>query len=317
MQNPSDQHAPPRRVTLAGITGDLGARIGRALVAQGASVNAIVRPGTAPDKLAALRALGVDALAVDMADAAALRAAMRGSHCIVSALNGLAPVVIDTQQSLLDAAVAEGVARFIPSDYSLDFTNTMPGENRNLDLRRRFMATLDAAPIRATSVLNGGFIDLLAGQAPIIAAGIRRVIHFGDAQQQLDFTSKDDVATFTAAAAMDDTAPRILRIAGDTVSPVDLARIMTDVTGQRYATLRVGSIGALSAMIAVARTLTPASDAPFPAWQGMQYLRDMMSGRGKLHQIENDRYGIRAWTGARELLEERHPRRKGGSGPAN
>lgn len=317
MQNPSDQHAPPRRVTLAGITGDLGARIGRALAAQGASVNAIVRPGTAPDKLAALRALGVDALAVDMADAAALRAAMRGSHCIVSALNGLAPVVIDTQQSLLDAAVAEGVARFIPSDYSLDFTNTMPGENRNLDLRRRFMATLDAAPIRATSVLNGGFIDLLAGQAPIIAAGIRRVIHFGAAQQELDFTSKDDVATFTAAAAMDDTAPRILRIAGDTVSPVDLARIMTDVTGQRYATLRVGSIGARSAMIAVARTLTPASDAPFPAWQGMQYLRDMMSGRGKLHPLDNDRYGIRTWTGARDVLEERHPRRKGGSGPAN
>ncbi|GAA0422441.1 NmrA family NAD(P)-binding protein [Massilia aurea] len=306
MQNTPDQHSRERRVTLAGITGDLGARIGRALIAQGASVNAIVRPGTAPDKLAALRALGVDVKAVEMRDAAGLRAAMRGSVCIVSALNGLAPVVIDTQQNLLDAAVAEGVVRFIPSDYSLDFTKTIPGENRNLDLRRRFMATLDAAPIRATSVLNGGFIDLLAGQAPIIAAGIRRVIHFGDAQQQLDFTSKDDVATFTAAAAMDDAAPRILRIAGDTVSPVDLARIMTEVTGQRYATLRVGSIGALSAMIAITRKLSPASDAPFPAWQGMQYLRDMMSGRGKLHPLDNDRYGVRAWTGAHEVLEEIH-----------
>lgn len=306
MQNTPHERPQPQRVTLAGITGDLGARIGRALVAQGASVNAIVRPGTAPDTLAALRALGVDVKAVEMRDAAALRAAMRGSGCLVSALNGLAPVVIDTQQSLLDAAVAEGVARFIPSDFSLDFTKTIRGNNRNLDLRRRFMATLDAAPIRATSVLNGGFIDLLAGQAPIIAAGIRRVIHFGDAQQQLDFTSKDDVATFTAAAAMDDTAPRILRIAGDSVSPVDLARIMTDVTGQRYATLRVGGIGALSAMIAIARKLSPASDAPFPAWQGMQYLRDMMSGRGKLHPLDNDRYGVRAWTGAHEVLAEIH-----------
>ena len=306
MQNTPHESPQPQRVTLAGITGDLGARIGRALVAQGASVNAIVRSGTAPDTLAALRALGVDVKAVEMRDAAALRAAMRGSGCLVSALNGLAPVVIDTQQSLLDAAVAEGVARFIPSDFSLDFTKTIRGNNRNLDLRRRFMATLDAAPIRATSVLNGGFIDLLAGQAPIIAAGIRRVIHFGDAQQQLDFTSKDDVATFTAAAAMDDTAPRILRIAGDSVSPVDLARIMTDVTGQRYATLRVGGIGALSAMIAIARKLSPASDAPFPAWQGMQYLRDMMSGRGKLHPLDNDRYGVRAWTGAHEVLAEIH-----------
>ena len=44
MQNTPDQHSRERRVTLAGITGDLGARIGRALIAQGASVNAIVRP---------------------------------------------------------------------------------------------------------------------------------------------------------------------------------------------------------------------------------------------------------------------------------
>jgi hypothetical protein len=105
---------------------------------------------------------------------------------------------------------------------------------------------------------------------------------------------------------MDEAAPRILRIAGETVSPVDLARIMTKVTGQRYATLRVGSIGALSAMIAITRQLSPASDAPFPAWQGMQYLRDMMSGRGKLHPLDNDRYGVRAWTGAHEVLEETH-----------
>ena len=65
--------------------------------------------------MAALRELGVDVKAVEMRDTAGLRAAMLGSRCIVSALNGLAPVVIDTQQNLLDAAVAEGVARFIHS----------------------------------------------------------------------------------------------------------------------------------------------------------------------------------------------------------
>jgi uncharacterized protein YbjT (DUF2867 family) len=304
MPHQTNDHQHLNRIALAGVTGDLGGRIARALLAQGASVNAIVRPGTKPEQLAALRAQGFDPVAVDMADAAALRDAVRGARCIVSALNGLEPVVIGLQQRLLDAAVAAGVARFIPSDYSLDFTKTRPGENRNLDLRRRFMAVLDAAPIQATSILNGGFIDLLAGQAPIVAPAIRRVIHFGDAHQALDFTSKDDVAAFTAAAALDDTAPRILRIAGDIVTPADLARIMTELTGRRYATLRMGGIGALSAVIAVARKLTPASDAPFPAWQGMQYLRDMMSGRGKLAPLDNDRYGQRPWTKAREVLAE-------------
>jgi hypothetical protein len=160
----------------------------------------------------------------------------------------------------------------------------------------------------ALPILNGGFIDLLAGQAPVIAPAIRRVLHFGDAQQPLDFTAKDDVAVFTASAALDDTAPRILRIAGDSVSAAELALIMEAVTGQRYRTLRVGSIGALSAIIAVARRLTPASDAPFPAWQGMQYLRDMMSGRGKLEPLDNNRYGRRSWTSARDILAITHGR---------
>jgi len=32
----------------------------------------------------------------------------------------------------------------------------------------------------------------------------------------------------------------------------------------------------------------------------------MMSGRGKLHLLDSDRYGVRAWTGAREMLKEIH-----------
>ncbi len=49
--------------------------------------------------------------------------------------------MLGMQGKVLDAAVAAGVPRFIPSDYSLDFTKTRPGENRNLDLRRRFRET--------------------------------------------------------------------------------------------------------------------------------------------------------------------------------
>jgi hypothetical protein len=43
-------------------------------------------------------------------------------------LAGLREVVIDAQKKLLDAAIAAGVPRFIPSDYSLDFTKFSYGE---------------------------------------------------------------------------------------------------------------------------------------------------------------------------------------------
>lgn len=289
-------------VVLAGATGDLGGRIAAALVRRGAQVRALVRPGTPEAKLSALRSAGASPLAIDFEDPAALARACAGAACVVSALNGLAPTMLDRQGQLLDAAVAAGVPRFMPSDFSLDFTKTRPGDNRNMDLRRAFQARIDAAPIRATSVLNGAFADLLTGDAPIVLHNLHRVLHWGDADQPLDFTTKDDVADYAADVALDAEAPRFSRIAGDVVSPRDLGAIMTRLSGRPYKLIRAGGIGRLSAVIAVARALSPKTDAPFPVWQGMQYMRDMSSGRGKLSPLDNARYGKTDWTRAQDVL---------------
>jgi len=285
-------------ITLAGVGGDLGGRIARALVAQGADVRALVRVGIAHRDLPS----GVTPVAVDYADSRSLASACEGAACLVSALNGLEPVIFEAQGRVLDAAVAAGVPRFIPSDFSLDFTRTRPGDNRNLDLRRRFMDRVDRTPIRATSILNGAFADLLTGEAPIVLQKPRRILYWGDADEPLDFTAKDDVARYTAAVALDPDAPRILRIAGDTVTPRALAAIMTDLTGRRYGLWRAGGLDRLSLLIRIVRAVTPTGDAVFPAWQGMQYLRDMASGRGRLMPLDNDRYGPMPWIDARATL---------------
>ncbi|HXH15978.1 MAG TPA: NmrA family NAD(P)-binding protein [Sphingomonas sp.] len=289
-------------VVLAGGTGDLGKRIASALSCRGADVRALVRVEVAEAKRSALRALGATIVEVDFDDPAALTQACAGAACVVSALNGLEPIILGVQGRLLDAAVAAGVPRFMPSDFSLDFTKTRPGDNRNMDLRRAFQARIDATAIRATSVLNGAFADLLTGEAPIVLHKFRRILYWGDADQPLDFTTKDDVADYAAAVALDADAPRFSRIAGDVVSARDLAEIMSRLSGQRYKLLRAGGIGRLDTVIAVARALSPKTDAPFPAWQGMQYLRDMASGRGKLSPLDMARYGKTDWTSAEAVL---------------
>jgi uncharacterized protein YbjT (DUF2867 family) len=291
-----------RTIALAGATGDLGGRVLSALVRRGVDVRALVRNGTPVAAQDAVRARGGTPVPVDFADRAALSDALAGAECVVSVLNGLEPVILDLQGRLLDAAVAAGVPRFIPSDFSLDFTKTRPGDNRNMDLRRRFMARVDAAPIRATSILNGAFADLLTGEAPIVLLRFRRILYWGDADQPLDFTTKDDVADYTADVALDADAPRFLRIAGDVVSPRDLAVLMTRLDGRRWKPFRAGGLGRLSTLIRVARALSPQTDAPFPAWQGMQYVRDMSSGRGKLFPLDNARYGKTDWTRAEAVL---------------
>ena len=291
-----------RTIALAGTTGDLGGRVLSALVRRGVDVRALVRSGTPAAAQDAVRVRGGTPVPVNFADHAALSDALAGAECVVSVLNGLEPVILDLQGRLLDAAVAAGVPRFLPSDFSLDFTKTRPGENRNMDLRRRFMARVDAAPVRATSILNGAFADLLTGEAPIVLPRFRRILYWGDADQPLDFTTKDDVADYTADVALDADAPRLLRIAGDVVSPRDLAMLMTRLEGRGWKPFRAGGLGRLSMLIRVARRLSPISDAPFPAWQGMQYVRDMSSGRGKLSPLDNQRYGKTDWTRAETVL---------------
>ena len=107
-----------------------------------------------------------------------MQGAFAGASCVVSALNGLKAVILGTQSKLLSAAIAAGVPRFIPSDFSLDYTKTRPGDNRNMDLRRKFMTVADGSGLRVTSILNGAFAELLKGDAPIVLKGPRKILYW-------------------------------------------------------------------------------------------------------------------------------------------
>ena len=304
----------PNLIVLAGANGDLGNRIARALIGRGAKVRAIVRPNMSSDQRHRLEALGLELVPADLLDREALARACTGAACVVSALNGLHDVIVDRQTVLIEAAAQAGVARFIPSDFSEDFTRTTPGRNRNLDLRREFMRVADRVPIRVTSVLNGAFMDMLGAEMPIVQPGIRRVLYWRSADQLLDFTTKDDVAAFTAHAALDQDTPRILRVAGDSLNARQIAAVMTAISPKPFRPLRAGGIGSLGLMIGAAKLIAPQRGEVFPAWQGMQYMRDMFSGEGKLQPLDNDRYPELHWTSIREHLAAKFGSAASGSG---
>jgi len=292
-------------IILAGATGNLGMRICQVLLQREAQVRAIVRPSSASEKVSRLRDLGAEVVQADYGDASDLASACSGGSCVVSALAGLRESILTNQGLLMEAAVRAGVPRFIPSDFSIDFTKLAPGSNRNLDLRREFHERLDRAPIAATSILNGMFTDLLIGPAPVLLFKLKRVIYWGNADQRLDFTAIDDVAAFTAAAALDESTPRFLRIAGDPITARGLAEVASEVTGRRFRLMRAGGLGRLGAIIKIARTLSPQAGALYPPWQGMQYLQNMFSGRAVLAPLDNDRYPGMRWTTVRDVLATR------------
>ena len=146
---------------------------------------------------------------------------------------------------------------------------------------------------------------MLTGQMPLILFKLKRVLYWGDADQRMDFTTMDDTATFTASAALDPSTPRFLRIAGDQLSARELAAVVSEVTGKKFCLFRAGGLGMLGTLIKVARTLAPGKKELYPAWQGMQYMRNMFDGRAKLAPLDNDRYPNIRWTTARDVLSAR------------
>lgn len=291
-----------KTVVLAGATGDLGGRILRELLSLGAHVRVVVRPGLSPEKRIAFEKSGAEVREVEFASARDLTEACKGADVVLSALSGLDDVIIGAQTQLLNAAVTAKVPRFIPSDFAIDFTVIPEGENRNLNLRESFRQILDRADIRATSVLNGAFMELLTGEAPFILNQIHRILCFGDQNQKMDFTTKDNVATYTARAAMDHDTPRFLKVAGDSVSAVDLQTIMTSISGKKFKLLKPGGLNVLKTMIKVARFVQPAPGETYPAWQGMQYMHNMYKGDALLRPLDNDRYEVE-WTKVPEVLK--------------
>jgi len=289
-------------ILVAGATGDLGRRVVRELRTHDTRVRVLTRPGSGAAADAFAGEDGVEVVAADYRDHRALTAAVSGTDVVVSTVSGTRPVVVDAQRALLAAAVDAGVPRFLPSDYSADYRRITPGTNRNFELRREFAADVDAAPLRATSVLNGMFTELLTGQAPLILFRRSRVLYWGSADQVLDFTTKDDTARTVAHVALDPAAPRVVEVAGDSLSARQIAALVSELTGTRYTLQWAGTPHSLSAMARVGRRLAKDPDETFPAWQGMQYFVSMFSGQARLAHVRNDRYGDPGWTSVRDVL---------------
>lgn len=291
-------------IVVAGATGNLGQRITRALLDRGAEVRVIVRATSDVATIKKLQAPGVKVYTIHQWNVEEISKACMGASCVVSALSGLQEVILEAQKVLLDAAVAAGVPRFIPSDYSLDFTKFSPGENRNLDWRREFHLHLDKASIQATTIFNGAFADLLTNEMPLILFKQKLVLYWGSANHRMGFTTINDTAIFTANAALDTSTPRFLTIAGDQISAGEIQAVVSEVTGKKFRLFRAGSKGLLGIIIKIARKLAPGKNELYPAWQGMQYMRNMIDERCTPAKLDNNRYPNMHWTSVKELLTE-------------
>lgn len=280
---------------VAGSTGHLGLRIVRALRTQDATVTALVREGAAAEKVEQLERLGATVQFVNMSDRAAMGRVLRGADCVISALAGLHEVIVEAQNTLLDLALEAGVAKFIPSDFCTDFTKLSAGQNRNFDLRREFHARLDATPIASTSIFNGAFAEILMYNIPVLDWENMTIGYWGDADHKMDFSTMNDTAAYTAAVALDKSAPKVLRIASFQISANELLRFTAATLKTAFTLVSMGSVADLHAYNVAARKAHPEGENQlYPAWQQSQYIESMFSTQHA--SVDNLRYDGLPWT---------------------
>lgn len=277
---------------VAGATGNLGSAIVHELLLRGAAVRALVRAEKADggDALRNLVAAGrVKTVVVDLAgDVADLAELLDGVDVIISALQGGEDAIVDGQVNLIRAAELAGVPRMIPSDFSVDLHRLDFGDNYPLDFRKRADQAFEGSSVQPTSVLNGAFMEVVT--APfmgIVDLDAATFSYWGDGEQPMDFTAIPDVAAYTAAAALDPAVTgRPVRVAGQVLTMRELHGAVQEATGTTLELRPLGTVDELRAEIE-RRKATATNPYEFIA---LQYQWAMVSGKGKLEPLDNDRY---------------------------
>ena len=171
-------------VLVAGATGMLGTKIVSALLDKGnLDVRAMVRRLSPPQasindgnaenrkKIDAMKAKSAAIVEGNVMQPETLLPLCIGVDVVVSAI-GNSEVTVPGQKNLIDAAKQQGVKRFIPSDYSVDYRKLDYGDNDNLDKRKEVFEYLQLMGLEYTLVLNGAFMEFIT-YMPLFDQNIR------------------------------------------------------------------------------------------------------------------------------------------------
>ena len=149
-------------------------------------------------------------------------------------------------------------------------------------------------------------MDMLTNEIPMIIFKRKLVLYWGNADHKMGFTTLDDTAMFTANVALDENTSRYLNIAGDQISPREITDVMSSLSGQKFRMIRTGGLGLLSLIIRITKIMSPGKTDLYPAWQGMQYMRNMMDKRANIKSIDNNMYPDMNWTKVKDLLSNHY-----------
>lgn len=157
-----------------------------------------------------------------------LTAALEGIDGLVSTVAGAA---IENQTVLIDAAIAAGVKRFIPSEYGSCTTNRklagFPVYASMFKIRQYLQEKAEAGKLTWTVLACGGFLDFLLGGPTFLDFATHKVTLFDEGDNRVSSTSLPNVgkAIVGIMKNFDATKNKIVRTSEVIVTQNKLLRI--------------------------------------------------------------------------------------------
>lgn len=280
-------------VLLAGATGMFGSRIAHHMLdADDVRLKALIRPDAfndpaKRDHLDNLRQGGAELITGDLGHLEDLERATGGVDVVVSALQGDRDVIVDGQIALARAAAANGVARFLPSDYAIDLFKATPGEHHPFDLRREADEQIARLGIDVVHVLNGAFLDGIATPGAVIEIDeqAKTGTFWGAGDEPFEATTIENTARYIVHAAIDPDVQAGKFAVGQTVTFAAILEALGRAAGHTYTPHSRGSVDDLREWTQEQRDANNEQMATIGT-----YLTYMLSGQTRLENLQNDNY---------------------------
>lgn len=226
---------------VVGATGLLGSRVAKELAAQGKPVAGLVRNAGDDAKVGALRDAGVELVEGDLKDPASLEQACQGRTAVIStasaslsrqAGDNIQSVDLDGQRSLIDAASAAGVGKFV----YISFSSNMTTDGPVTAAKRTVEQHLEASGLDYTILRCGFLMEVMV--APLVGfdyANAKAVV-YGSGENALSLVSMDDVARMSALCLdQPEASNAVIEFGGpQPVTLHEVVRTFEDVSGRPF-----------------------------------------------------------------------------------
>ncbi|KAK5175103.1 uncharacterized protein LTR77_000240 [Saxophila tyrrhenica] len=221
--------APIHKVALAGASGSVAQALIPELLASGFDLTALVRPNSTSTLPAS-----IPSIPVDYTDTAALTTALTGFDALISTVGSPA---IHLQTYLIDACIAAGVRRFIPSEFGCDTENprarALPVYGPKVQVAEYLEERTKCTQTTYTYIFNNAFLDWGIERKLLIDLHAKKMQLFDGGDRPwtatpLDFVAKGVVGVLKRE---EETRNRAVRLHGAKVTQRQLLEVARRVVG--------------------------------------------------------------------------------------